>query len=88
MIRHKLSTFSHQKTHDARRQMPKMRRDNPAQTEEKPETHHNSPQIPKIVFFHSEVAQPISLTYTSPENPDHRSVLIRSSFLSVLSFLP
>jgi hypothetical protein len=27
-----------------------MLRENPAETEEKPEIHHNSPQMPKIVF--------------------------------------
>ena len=50
MIRHKLATFSHQKNTLSGRQMPAMRHDNPAETEEKPETHHNSPQMPKIVF--------------------------------------
>jgi hypothetical protein len=49
--------------------LPKTFVGNPRRSQEKPETHHNSPQIPKTSFIHSKVVQPLLLTSSSSRRP-------------------
>jgi hypothetical protein len=54
-------------------QLPKIFRDKPKQANEQVETHHNSPQTPKIRFIHSQLVRPQLLTFISPGNAGRKA---------------
>jgi hypothetical protein len=52
--------------------LPKNTADKPHQGQQKPETHHNSPQTPNICFIHSQVVHPQRLTFLAQKRPQTR----------------